>query len=131
MSKISLVYFRMGQGNLLREGRVLMKRIATLFAITLLASGLCFAGTVVGYISDEGCARNGEARNPECAKNCIQSGATAVLVTSDGTIYSIREQDKVKKFAGEMIAVTGKIEGEAITAVEKAELCAGSGPCKS
>ncbi len=107
-----------------------MRRIATLLAITLIASGLCLAGTVTGYISDEGCARNGEARNPTCAKNCIKGGASAVLVADDGTIYSISDQEKVKKFAGEMIAVTGKIEGEAIKSVEKAELCANSDLCK-
>ena len=107
-----------------------MKRIATLLAATLLASGLCFAGTVTGYISDEGCARNGEARNPVCAKNCIQGGAEAVLVADDGTVYSISEQEKVKKFAGEVIAVTGTIEGESIKSVEKAELCADSDLCK-
>lgn len=98
--------------------------------MTLVATGLCLAGTVTGYISDEGCARNGEARNPTCAKNCIQGGAPAVLVTEEGTIYSIADQEKVKKFAGEMVAVTGKIEGEAIKSVEKAELCADSNLCK-
>ena len=107
-----------------------MTRIATLLVFTLIASGLCLAGTVTGYISDEGCARNGEARNPTCAKNCIQGGAPAVLVADDGTIYSISEQEKVKKFAGEMVAVTGKIEGEAIKSVEKAVPCADSDLCK-
>ena len=88
-----------------------MKRFATLLAMTLLVASVCLAGTVTGYISDEGCARNGEARNPTCAKNCIQSGATAVLVTDDGKIYSIADQDKVRNFGGEMVAVTGQIEG--------------------
>lgn len=107
-----------------------MRRILTLVATTLMVCGLCFGGTVTGYISDEGCARNGEARNPTCAKGCIQGGAPAVLVADDGTIYSISDQDKVKKLAGEVVAVTGEIEGEAIKSVETAVLCAESELCK-
>ncbi len=107
-----------------------MRRIATLLALALLASGLCLGATLTGYISDEGCARKGEARNPDCAKNCVNGGATAVLVTEDGRIYSISEQERVRKFAGEMVAVTGKVEGEAIKTVESAVLCKDSDLCK-
>lgn len=107
-----------------------MRRTASLVAFMLLASGLCLAGTITGYISDEGCARNGEARNPTCAKACIQGGAPAVLVTDDGRIFKIAEQDKVRRFAGEAVAVTGLVEGEEITSVEKAVLCSESSLCK-
>ena len=107
-----------------------MKRIATLIAIALVASALCFGGTVTGYVSDEGCARNGEARNPTCAKNCIGGGAPAVLVTDKGDIYSITDQSKITKFAGEMVAVIGEIDGKKIKSVEKAVLCSDSDLCK-
>ena len=107
-----------------------MKRIVTILALTLLLSALCFGGTVTGYISDEGCARNGEARNPTCAKNCVQGGATAVLVTDDGEIYTISEQAKVREFAGEMVAITGKVEDKEITSVESTVLCRDSDLCQ-
>lgn len=107
-----------------------MKRFVTLLALTLAVVALCLGGTVTGYISDEGCARNGEARNPTCAKNCISGGATAVLVTDAGEIYKIADQAKVTKLAGEVVAVTGKIEGKEIKTVESAVLCSESDLCK-
>lgn len=107
-----------------------MKRIVVMITAALMLAGMCLAGTITGYISDEGCARNGEARNAACAKNCIQNGATAVLVADDGTIYSIADQEKVRKLGGEMVAVTGTIDGESIKVVEKAELCSESAHCK-
>ena len=107
-----------------------MRRTFTLLALTLVASALCLAGTVTGYISDEGCARNESERNPACAKNCIQSGAVAVLVTDDGKIYEIADQAKIKRFAGEMVAVTGTVEGEQIKTIEKAVPCSQSEACK-
>ena len=107
-----------------------MRRTTTILALTLLVSALCFGGTVTGYISDEGCARNGEARNPTCAKNCVQGGATAVLVTDDGEIYTISDQAKVTQFAGEMVAIKGKVEGKEIKSVESTVLCRDSELCK-
>lgn len=107
-----------------------MRRMIVLMSALLLLSGLSFAGTVTGYISDEGCARNGEARNPQCAKNCISGGAAAVLVTDQGEIYSISDQAKVKEFAGEMVALTGEIEGKKIKSVESASLCSESDLCE-
>ena len=107
-----------------------MKRTLTLFALTLVASVLCSAGTVTGFISDDGCARNESQRDPECAKNCIQSGAVAVLITNDGKVYRIAEQEKIRRFAGEMVAVTGMIEGEWTNSVEKAVVCSESEQCE-
>ncbi len=107
-----------------------MKRILSLIAATLMLGGLCLGGTLTGYISDEGCARNGAARNPECAKNCINAGAAAVLVTEDGRIYAIADQEKVRKLAGEMVAVTGTIEGQEVKSVESAVPCSETSACK-
>ncbi len=97
-----------------------MQRILSLVTIALLAAGLCSASVVVGYISDEGCALNESSRNPQCAKNCISNGATAVLVTDEGKVYAIAEQDKIKGFAGEVVSITGEVSGEKITKIEKA-----------
>lgn len=107
-----------------------MKRILSLTVTALLLSGLCLGGTLTGYISDEGCARNGAARNPECAKNCVKAGAPAVLVTDDGRIYSIAEQEKVRMLAGEMVVVSGKIEGQEVKAVDSAVRCSETSACK-
>ena len=51
----------------------------------------------------------------ECAKKCIQGGSPAVLVTADGTIYKIANQDKLVSHAGENVTVTGKANGDTIT----------------
>lgn len=107
-----------------------MARFLTLLAMTLALAGLCLGGTVTGFVSDEGCARSGAMANPECAKNCIDNGAAAVLVSENGTVYSIADQEKIKKFAGKMIAVTGKIEDEHIQSIEAAVLCKKSALCK-
>ena len=107
-----------------------MKRTLCLTVTALLLSGTCLGATLTGYISDEGCARNEEARNPECAKNCINAGATAVLVTSDGKIYTIADQEKVRDLAGEMVAVSGKIEGQEVKTVESAVRCSETPACE-
>lgn len=108
-----------------------MKQILTTLAMVLLTVGVCLGGTVTGFVSDDNCARSGEAANPECAKKCISSGAKAVLVAADGKIYSVAQQDKLKEFAGETVAVTGKIEGSEIKSIDSAVVCSDSSPCKS
>ena len=107
-----------------------MKRILSLSVTALLLSATCLGGTLTGYISDESCAKSGAARNPECAKNCVNAGGAAVLVTDDGKIYSIADQEKVRKLAGEMVALTGKIEGQEIKAVDAAVPCSETTLCK-
>jgi hypothetical protein len=72
-----------------------------------------------GYIIDKACSDKKEMLGDEaCAKRCIGRGSPAVLVTEDGKIFNVANQEKVKESAGKKVTVTGKIEGDTIT-VEK------------
>jgi hypothetical protein len=52
----------------------------------------------------------------KCVARCVRRGSTVVLVTEDGTIHKIVNQDKVEAESnGRKVTVTGKIEGDAIT----------------
>jgi hypothetical protein len=53
--------------------------------------------------------------NEACAKKCLGGGSPAVLVTDDGTIYKVANQDKVVPMAGKKVTVTGKMDGDTIT----------------
>jgi len=82
----------------------------------LLAAMSAMAADWSGYIIDKNCAsKKAMWGNEACAKSCMAKGAPAVLVTDDGKIYSIANQDKVKDQAGKKVTVTGKIEGDTIT----------------
>ena len=52
-----------------------MRRTLVLISALLLVCGLSFADTVTGYISDEGCARNGERR---AIRNARRTASAAV-----------------------------------------------------
>ena len=77
-----------------------------------------FAGTYKGFIADAGCAakgRAGSAGHSECSAKCIKGGAAAVLVTPDGKVYKIAEQDKVKEHAGHEVTITGDLKDDTLT----------------
>jgi hypothetical protein len=76
-----------------------------------------------GYISDAGCAKKqtakaGTADHEGCAKSCIKRGDKAVLVTPDGKIFQIANQDKVVEHAGEKVTLVGEIDADNITVSE-------------
>jgi len=82
-----------------------MKKLMILAA---LAVGSAMAAEWTGYIIDEACSGKKEMwGNVTCAENCIKRGSPAVLVTADGTVHKIADQDKVKSFAGKKVTVTG------------------------
>jgi hypothetical protein len=91
-----------------------MKKTLAVFAFAALsAMAADFKGTIV----DANCASKPEMRDNEaCAARCIKGGAAAVLVTDDGKIYKVANQDKVTPHAGHKVTITGKLEGETITA---------------
>lgn len=97
-----------------------MKRLLTLLVLTLTVTALCFAGSVTGYVTDMKCAKAGKAGEAHagCAKGCIGGGEAAVVVTSDGKIYEVADQAKIKDHAGAKVTVTGKVEGMKITSIE-------------
>ncbi len=100
-----------------------MKRFLILLALTLMVTGLCLAGSATGYVTDAKCAKAGKAGadHAGCAKGCIGGGEAAVLVTDDGKIYEIADQDKVKDHAGAKVTVMGKIDGMKITSIDSVE----------
>jgi len=90
--------------------------VKRLLPYMLLAAMSAMAADWSGYIIDKNCAsKKAMWGNEACAKSCMAKGAPAVLVTDDGKIYSIANQDKVKDQAGKKVTVTGKIEGDTIT----------------
>lgn len=87
--------------------------VATL-ALGLAASG--FAAQFKGFVEDTMCSTNAAMKdNAECAKKCIKGGSPAVLVTPDGKIYKIANQDKIVAHAGEHVTVNGKLDGDTLT----------------
>jgi len=90
--------------------------VKKLLPYLILTAMSAMAADWTGYIIDKNCAsKKAMWGNEACAKKCVGGGAPAVLVTEDGKIYSISNQDKVKEHAGHKVTVSGKIEGETIT----------------
>jgi hypothetical protein len=77
-----------------------------------------------GYISDAGCtAKQGAAKvatdgHAGCAKSCIKRGDKAVLVTTDGKVFQVANQDKVVDHAGQKVTLVGEVDGDSITVSE-------------
>ena len=96
--------------------RKLMLGCAVLMALAMTA----MAGEWTGYISDASCAKKQGAKTASeshagCAQGCIKRGDKAVLVTEDGKIYQIANQDKVVEHAGHKVTLSGDMAGDSIT----------------
>ena len=91
----------------------------TFTTAALLAFGLvatCTAAEYTGFVEDTLCsAIGGMKSDAECARKCIKAGKAAVLVTADGTIYKIADQDKIVGHAGHNVAITGELKGDTIS----------------
>ena len=100
-----------------------MKRALTIVVLTLVVSALCFAGSATGYVTDAKCANTGKfgEAHAGCAKGCIGGGEAAVLVTEDGKIYEIVQQDMIKEHAGAKVTVMGTMDGMKITSIDSVE----------
>ncbi|MDQ1469049.1 MAG: hypothetical protein QOJ99_529 [Bryobacterales bacterium] len=75
-------------------------------------------GAVTGYVVDERCAARGKAMwvNVQCVQTCVRDGDKVVLVTEQGKIFRIANQEKIEADSyGQKVAVTGKSEGDTIT----------------
>ena len=101
-----------------------MKKLALGFAVFTALAMTAMATEVTGYISDAGCTKKqGAAKvaadgHAGCAEACIKKGDKAVLVTADGKVYQISDQDKVKEHAGMKVTVVGDISGDTIKVSE-------------
>jgi hypothetical protein len=79
-----------------------LKKLLVVFGLAAMSA---MAADWTGYIIDKSCAaKKSMWGDEECAKRCIGRGDAAVLVTEDGKIYQIAEQDKVKPVAGKKVA---------------------------
>jgi len=91
----------------------------TFTAVSLLALGLASTGLAKefkGFVEDQACANKPEMKgNAECAQKCIKGGSPAVLVTEDGKVYKIANQDKIVASAGQNITVNGMLKGDTLT----------------
>jgi len=75
-------------------------------------------GGLAGYIVDLSCAKRGKGMwvNAECVARCVRDGDKVVLVTDDGKIYQIANQDKITPESyGQVVTLTGKTDGDTIT----------------
>jgi hypothetical protein len=101
-----------------------MKKLVLGFSFVLALSMSAMAAEWTGYISDAGCTKKQGAEkvaadsHAGCAKSCIKRGDKAVLVTSDGKVFNITNQDKVVEHAGEKVTVVGDVDGDNITVTE-------------
>ena len=96
-----------------------MKKIfvASLIGLGMGAFALS-AEEMTGYVSDAHCGAKHNMvseKNTQCVEKCLKGGADAVLV-SDGKVMKIdaESQEKAKKMAGEMVKVSGTVEGDTI-----------------
>lgn len=101
-----------------------MKRFITLASMLVLTAGISLAADYTGYVMDAKCAHGGKVGegHAACAKSCISGGEAAVIVTADGTVLEVSNQDKVTALAGEKVKITGSVADGKLTVetVEKA-----------
>ena len=97
-----------------------MRRVVVLVMGVFSLSLLAMAEEWTGYIADAKCASSkGVAAASDdhagCAQACVKKGAAAVLMTSDGKVYTIENQDKVVDHVGHKVTLSGKMDGDKIT----------------
>jgi len=89
-----------------------MKKTLAVFAFAAMSA---MAAEWTGYVIDQNCASKPAMKgNEACAARCIKGGSPAVLLTDDGKVYKIADQDKVTAHAGHKVTITGTMEGESI-----------------
>ena len=93
-----------------------MKKITAVALLTMGLSAIGMAAEFKGFVEDTKCSTNPAMKgDAACAQKCIKAGSPAVLVTEDGKIYKIANQDKIVASAGENVTVMGKLKGDTIT----------------
>jgi len=93
-----------------------MKTIAVLALMTTGFAGSVMAKEYKGFVEDTACANKPEMKgDAACAQKCIKGGSPAVLVTEDGKVYKIANQDKIVASAGKNVTVNGTLKGDTLT----------------
>ena len=89
-------------------------------AMLVIFAASSFAAEITGFIGDSMCGakhKAATAADAKCASTCLSKGDKAVLVTSEGKVYSINDADqkKVASFVGKTATITGDVSGDGIT----------------
>ena len=98
-----------------------MRKFVLGFAALMALAMTAMAGDWTGYIADAGCTKKqgatkvASADHAGCAQACLKKGDKAVLVTEDGKVYQIANQDKVAEHAGHKVTLSGDMDGDSIT----------------
>jgi len=92
-------------------------KAAVLVGLLLSAAAFVRAEEITGFLADAKCAAGGKgasAGHAGCAQKCVEAGEAVVLVTAEGKVYKIKNQEKVKNHAGAKATLEGKIDGHTI-----------------
>jgi hypothetical protein len=99
-----------------------MKKYLLLFVMALsLSTSFAFKkfASFTGYISCAKCTGTGQHGKIEdhaaCAAACVKGGQAVVLITSDGKVIKIANQDKALAQVGKKVTIDGKLEGDTLT----------------
>lgn len=93
-----------------------MRTIAAAALLTMGLAASVMAAEFKGFVEDTKCSGMAAMKgDSDCAQKCIKGGSPAVLVTPDGKIYKIANQDKIVAEAGKNVTVTGDLKGDTIT----------------
>src|ERR1700689_364194 len=94
-------------GGAQRE-ELIVRKITAVALMTMGLAGSSLAAEFKGFVEDQACAGMPEMKgDAQCAQKCIKGGSPAVLVTEDGKIYKIANQDKIVASAGMTVTVVG------------------------
>lgn len=118
-----------------------MKKFLLMFVVAVVAvsmSAQSERNVFVGEISDSQCATNVHSKTrshkemiadhtmgdtkADCVRTCVKKmGGAYVLLTPEGKVYRLSDQEMPDKFAGEKVRIQGTVDKSGTITVEKIE----------
>ena len=93
-----------------------MKKFTIVAAMAFGICSMAMAADFKGFVQDTDCSTKPAMKgNADCAGGGFKAGSPAVLVTPDGKIYKIANQDKVAAHVGENLTLSGTVKDDTIT----------------